>query len=488
MSGSLRWLAVLGMLGLAVVIAPVYGQRAGRGGISSRQPAIVTNPNPMIAPGLNLSQYAYNYGVYSGTYGKTSPFLLGYNPFIAGAKTIVNPNGYPGYGGGGYNYPYLSTGSGLSFPTGGGGGFGGGSPYVGGSTLSTSPYGGGYSLSTSPDGSGYGGGYPGYGGGYPGYGDIPPSAANLAAMGSLARATAAYWTGIGQAQLLREQARQARFDTMRKQIEFERWYESMKDNAVKMRDRELATDLERYRRNPPAVDIWSGAALNGLLRSVQNAGKGALKRGPNIPLDEDILRQINLTADRGATGSIAMLKTDGNLTWPEPLTEKQFDDARKKLDRNLRVAVATLKGKDPIAAPVLKDINADFKALNALVNESANDLSPGQYIEAKRYLNQLAAAIKALSNPKVINYFNNMWVAKGKNVAELMEYMTREGLTFAPSAPGEEAAYTSLYQSLRDFEAGVVGEKEATTEPGERPARPAERPERPERPEKPGVK
>ena len=68
-------------------------------------------------------------------------------------------------------------------------------------------------------------------------------------------------------------------------------------------------------------------------------------------------------------------------------------------------------------------------------------MSPAQYIEAKRYLNQLSAAIKALSDPKVANYFNNRWNAKGKNVAELVSHMKREGLAFVPATPGDEAAY-----------------------------------------------
>jgi hypothetical protein len=486
MSGSLRWFAVLGLLGLAVLNAPVYGQRIA----TIRQPAININPNPVLYPGMNLQQAAFNFGTVASAYGSVKPFLYGFNPFIAGAKTIVNPGGggygpfnspFGGYGG--YS-PLLSTG-GSSSPAIALGGYGGGyNPYLGGgSTLSTSPYGGGYSLSTtgSPGNSSTYSPYNSYGG-YGGY-QIPTAAANLQSVASLTSATGGYWVNIGQARLLREQSRQAALETARKQVEFERWYESMKLKAPEMRARELATDLERARNNPPALDIWSARSLNELLRSVQNAGKGALRRGPTISLDEDILRQINVTADRGTTGSIAMLKGDGNLNWPEPLTEKQFDDVRKKLDRNLRLAVATLKAKDQITPSTLRDINGDFRALTTLVNESANDLSPGQYIEAKRYLNQLAQAIKSLSNPRAANYFNNVWIAKGKTVAELMDHMTREGLTFAPSAPGEEAAYSSLYQSLRSFEAGIQGEKEASTDrPPERPA------ERAERPEKPGVK
>jgi len=106
---------------------------------------------------------------------------------------------------------------------------------------------------------------------------------------------------------------------------------------------------------------------------------------------------------------------------------------------------------------LLKDIRGDFKALNDKLNESADELSPSQYIEARRFLNQLSAAIKALSDPKVANYFNNTWNARGSNVAELVSHMTKQGLTFAPAAPGDEAAYRAVYDALRTFEAGLPG-------------------------------
>ena len=51
----------------------------------------------------------------------------------------------------------------------------------------------------------------------------------------------------------------------------------------------------------------------------------------------------------------------------------------------------------------MKDIKGDFKALTDRLSESADELSPSQYIEARRFLNQLGAAIRALSDPKVAN-------------------------------------------------------------------------------------
>ena len=72
-----------------------------------------------------------------------------------------------------------------------------------------------------------------------------------------------------------------------------------------------------------------------------------------------------------------------------------------------------------------------------------------------RFLRQVNSAITALSDPAVVKYYNNTWAAKGRNVAELVDYMTQQGLTFAEATEGDEGAYQSLYEALRTFEAGM---------------------------------
>jgi len=413
MSGSFRWLAALGLLGLTLMGVPAYRQRTP----SLAQQGI--NPNPFVAPGLTLGQYAYNTAVLGRALQQVPPYALGYNPYVNSVASS----------------PALSPYSMSTVPS--------YNPYLGGTgSLSSSPY-GGYSLSTSPSG---------YGSYYPGYANIPPAGAALMGYASLTAASGQYWKDLTQARVTREQYLQAQLDTARKRVEFERWYESQKLTAPQMRDREMATDLDRARKDPPLTEVWSGKALNELLRSIKNSG--LTNRGPNLALDEDTLKNVNLS-DNSSRGNVGMLKDGGKLSWPLSLQEPQFDEARKRLGNNLLHAVVDLKNKDPIEAGKLRTINIDFKELNTKLNDSADELSPAQYIEAKRYLNQLGAAIRALSDKNAVKYFDNTWNAKGKNVAELVSHMTKEGLQFAPATPGDEASYTSLYQSMRAFEAGV---------------------------------
>jgi hypothetical protein len=106
---------------------------------------------------------------------------------------------------------------------------------------------------------------------------------------------------------------------------------------------------------------------------------------------------------------------------------------------------------------MLKDIESDVKTLNSKLDDrdTANELSPSQYIEARRYMTQVEQAVKALRSPSAANYFNDTWKAQGRTVSELVETMSKNGLSFAPATQGDEAAYTALYQALRAFEGGL---------------------------------
>jgi hypothetical protein len=83
-------------------------------------------------------------------------------------------------------------------------------------------------------------------------------------------------------------------------------------------------------------------------------------------------------------------------------------------------------------------------------------MAPSQYVEGRRYLNQVEDAVRALEDPNVANYFNQNWVPKGKNVAELIKFMADKGLVFAPAVQGDTDSYRALYHLLQAFDAGMA--------------------------------
>jgi len=388
---------------------------------------IPVDPNRQILPNTTAQQLMFNAAAVGSALSQIPPYALGYNPY---PSPVINSG------------PVLTTSpltAGLAAPA-----------YT--AAMSTTPY-SGYGLSTT-------GGSPGYGGyGSPGYDPYAyasmynPIGAYYQGVASVTRATGQYFKDIQEARLSREKSRQAHYDTRRKEIEFEAWYESMKLTAPQMRERDLATRLDDARRDPPRTDIWSGKAMNELLRSILRDGKTT--RGPSISLEEDTLKHINLTV-QGKAGNVGLLKNGGKLDWPLPLEDKMFDEERKELSSNIKQAVDQLKEDKKVGKDTLNNIVADYKKMKDKLENSADEFSPSQYIEANRYLGQVGDAIKALQDSKVSNYFNNTWNAKGKTVAELVSHLKKEGLQFAPAAPGDEAAYNSLYHALRSYEARVL--------------------------------
>lgn len=434
MSVSLRWPTALGAAALVLLASHVSAQPAGTPPDGNR-PRVMTDAVGAAAQrlGNNVSVLGrsplgsglgYGFDTPPSTPAtpavnvpQVPPVAAAANPYALSTAPSTNPY-MAGAGSLG-----VTSGAAFAPPV---------APYGGLAGMPWWGMGGGFGLAGAGPGIGYG--------------------AALEGLASLQRAQGQYWKDIGQAQLGREQALQANLDTARRRVEFEAWYETMRPTATKMRDREMAADLDEARRTATDTDIQSGRAMNTLLRSIQASGR--LNQGQNVPLEEELLRHVNLSGGTSA-GSVGMLKDGVKLAWPDGLQEPQFDEARKRIVRNLRQAVDTLKDKEPIPEALMKDIRGDNKALADKLAESANDLSPAQYVEARRFLNQLNGSIKALADPKVANYFNNTWNARGKSVAEMISHLTREGLTFAPAAPGDEAAYRAVYQAMRAFDASL---------------------------------
>jgi hypothetical protein len=380
------------------------------------------NRNPYITPSLTLGQAAYNTAVLGQALSNIPPYALGYNPY---PQSLYTGPSFPTYGStlsttGGYN-PYL------------GGGYGG-------ATMTANPYSGGYGGS-----SGYGGyldAYNPYNGYLRGAADVTTADAN-------------YQLITQQARLQREKANQEHLQTRRKIAEEAEWERGRMPNPEKAREANTEAALSRARRDPPLTEVWSANSLNALLNHLAaEQGRGA--KNPNVPLDEETLKSINLTpADSRANAGL--LKDGGKLQWPRSLQSAEFNDPRTRLTRLMEEAVQKLKfnPNTPVPPGLVKDMQSDLRELSERLSDSAGDLSPSQYVEAKRYLNQVGDAIAALSDPKVGAYFNPSWVGKARNVAELVHYMARSGLRFAPATPGDEPAYTALYRALADFDAAT---------------------------------
>jgi hypothetical protein len=267
-------------------------------------------------------------------------------------------------------------------------------------------------------------------------------------------ANAEYQRTIQEAKLLREEAVRSRMDTRKKMIEQAEYERSRLPDAEKIRQEQLAGELERARVNPPVSEINSAKSLNVLLGNLIALQDQSARGATNVPLSAETLASIRLTTGVGR-GDVGLLLDGGTLQWPQPLEGEAFQKSREGLDRRIKDALNVVRLEGRPDRGTIKALRADLKELNARLDVRADRLSPGEYIEAKRYLKRVGDTLTALQDPNVCHYFNGNWKARGKDVSELVQFMAERGLWFAPAVPGDEPAYLTLYRALAAYDAGM---------------------------------
>jgi hypothetical protein len=300
---------------------------------------------------------------------------------------------------------------------------------------------------------------PASGGGYGynpwgwGYGRSNPYEGYLNGAANVTLANAEYQTITQQARLVREQANQSHLDTRRKTIEQRQWELNLRPDPEEDRQKEMYRALNRARNAPPAVEIWSGDALNSMLTAVQSAQARGIK-GPLVPLAPDLVKHINVTTGvtRGSTG---LLKAGGKLSWPFALRQPTFDGDRSAIDKALRDAISQAASGE-VNVTTLNSLNDGIKQFEASVDAKIADLTPDQYVDATRYLKELKGGFNVLKQSDVAKYFSPSGTAQGNNVAELVAHMTANGLKFAPAVSGDESYYTALHQALVSYDNGIA--------------------------------
>jgi hypothetical protein len=296
----------------------------------------------------------------------------------------------------------------------------------------------------------------GAGMGYGGYGTQwmqNPYQGYLQGAADVTMANAQYQLTIQQAKSAREEARRSSLKTRHDAILERQWELSLLPDPEVERQKQMARNAERARRNPPATEIWSGDALNDLLRVIQTA-QGTSSSGPDIPLSPEVVKHINISTGK-TRGGVGLLREDGKLTWPFVLRQSTFQEPRKELNQLLPQAVKQARTGE-VDVDTLNQINAAIKDLERAVDAGAsNDLSSSQFIEASRYLRELKESAKVLQQSDVAKYFRSEWTPQGSSVGDLIKQMTSQGLKFGPAVSGDETYYTVLHRAMVDYDRGL---------------------------------
>jgi hypothetical protein len=382
-----------------------------------------------------------------------APFGLGFNPYI-------NPMVGGGFGFGGTGF------GGMQFSASAGGGFGTGFGSFSGLGYGNLMPGGGWGrggyggMSGGLGANALGGALYGAGFGYGfGLGNVQwmmnPYQGYLQGAADLTRANAQYYQTIAQARLTRQEAIRSSLETRRAMIEEAEWERQHMPDPEKIRQRTLERELTTARVSPPPTDIWSGRALNALLRHlVTQLGDGA--KGPRLPLSEDLTKHINVKVG-DSVGNVSLLKNKGELDWPEALQGSAFKEGREGINKLMQRAYKSADSGNLPDPATLNDLLAQHRRLRETLNNNISELKPDEFIEANKYLKEVGQTIRGLQDPNVVHQFSDDWKPKkARSVADLVKHMSEKGLLFAPASEDDQAAYIALYHALAAFDAGIT--------------------------------
>jgi hypothetical protein len=190
--------------------------------------------------------------------------------------------------------------------------------------------------------------------------------------------------------------------------------------------------------------------LNIILQALSKFS-GKQLRSQTVTIDEDMLKLLNVT---GSNGNLGLLRNDGQIPWPSLFDNTALlpSKEREDIDNYAKVlfyqAANNAGGK--LDGNVLKNLEMAVGKLRDRLNKNVNTVGAQNYLEGSRFLDDLDGAVRALRMGDAVLYldFNQRFARGGKTVEELVNYLSKNGLTFAPAMPGDERAYHALQAAL----------------------------------------
>jgi hypothetical protein len=291
--------------------------------------------------------------------------------------------------------------------------------------------------------------YPGFGFGSNQGNWIAPN--YLYGAADLARANADATVSTEKARLLREQYNQAKIETQKKAFDQMLYEQANTPTYTEIVQGEQALILTRMLNSPTPGEIANATALNTILPYVQSiSGYGT--QGPPIPIPRSAVDELNVSPS--GTSSVGMLRDGGQVPWPVALRGPY----QRRLDPLFEAAYrATLNGT--LDNKLLREIRTEMNAMrdNLRLQLKNEEIDTSTWITGIEFFHALENTVNALARPDARKQLNGTFEARGRNVQELVDYMTDHGLKFAPATPGHENAYRAVHNALVRYARAASG-------------------------------
>ncbi len=222
---------------------------------------------------------------------------------------------------------------------------------------------------------------------------------------------------------------------------------------------------DRIDNHPNARDVNDGSALNSVLHDLLDKSVSeSAARYAKIPLDADVIRRIPFQrADKGETFSMGRLSLKGKGKRAVAFEDGRFARAIARYQRAVDDALE-LAMEEKMTESAIKDIEKAFDDLEDLFKRTPHVLDPRHqklYVEGKEQLDKMRRSPGLFMRRDLQSVFREIDSYSGTTVDELVRFMQRHKLSFAPAETSvERELYPRLYRAL-------VVHREATT--GKRP-------------------
>jgi hypothetical protein len=211
--------------------------------------------------------------------------------------------------------------------------------------------------------------------------------------------------------------------------------------------------LERAQTTSNENEICSARHLNVLLDDLRKfIGK---KTVSSSPLSEEVLLQINVTT-KTHQGNLGLLKNGGTFAWPEELKLPGLVSPQECADIEGTARALVQQALDGQVGR--KDVDKLRHLLSVTGQKLTTkwlreEITAGQYLNAKRFLTGLETAGAALESGDAVPYFRfREWIGRGRTIQEVADYLLQEGLQFAPAIAGGERAYRIVHSALAAYD------------------------------------
>jgi hypothetical protein len=195
-------------------------------------------------------------------------------------------------------------------------------------------------------------------------------------------------------------------------------------------------------------EVASGEALNHILAAIVTAeAKGA--KGVSAFLPPQVLDEVRFAGPAGET--LNLLRQSGRLPFPAVFDDPALQGVRAAVERDFAAAATPIVAGKPPEAAKLTALEASLAKLEAAASPIMRDRSFQEAIAARRFLNQIAAAVRTLKGGGVTGLVNPAWVTEGTNVANLVKHMAKYKIQFGPAGAGNEPSYLALHRSLSTY-------------------------------------